>query len=49
MRSLSPASGGHEPWYRYGVAVLCLEMLIALAVSAYSLYVTFHGPGGFLR
>lgn len=37
----------HEPWYKYGVAVLCLEMLIAVAVSAYSLYLTFHGLGGF--
>lgn len=36
-----------EPWYKYGVAVLCLEMLIAVAVSAYSLYMTFHGLGGF--
>jgi hypothetical protein len=37
----------HEPWYTYGVSVLCLEMLIAIAVSAYSLYMTFHGLGGF--
>ena len=37
----------HEPWYKYAVAILCLEMLIAIAVSAYSLYVTFHGLGGF--
>lgn len=37
----------HEPWYKYGVAFLCLEMLIAVAVSAYSLYMTFHGLGGF--
>lgn len=36
-----------EPWYKYGVAILVLEMLIAIAVSAYSLYVTFHGLGGF--
>ena len=37
----------HEPWYKYGVAFLFLEMLIAIAVSAYSLYMTFHGLGGF--
>ena len=37
----------HEPWYKYGVAVLLLEMAVALAVSAYSLYMTFHGLGGF--
>ena len=35
----------HEPWYKYGVAVLVLEM--AIAVSAYSLYMTFNGLGGF--
>ena len=36
-----------EPWYKYGVAFLVLEMAVALAVSAYSLYMTFHGIGGF--
>jgi hypothetical protein len=36
-----------EPWYKYGVAVLLLEMVIAIAVSGYSLYMTFHGLGGF--
>jgi hypothetical protein len=37
----------HEPWYKYGVLVLFLEMATAVAVSAYSLYMTFHGLGGF--
>lgn len=37
----------HETWYKYGVAVLLLEMLIAIGVSGYSLYMTFHGMGGF--
>ncbi len=41
------ASAPHEPWYKYGVAVLLFEMMIAIAVSAYSLYMTFHGLGGF--
>lgn len=36
-----------EPWYKYGVALLSLEMVIAVAVSAYSLFMTFHGLGGF--
>jgi hypothetical protein len=36
-----------EPWYKYGVAFLSLEMAIAIAVSAYSLYMTFHGLGRF--
>lgn len=47
MNPATPASAAHEPWYKYGVAILLLEMLIAIAVSAYSLYVTFHGLGGF--
>lgn len=37
----------HEPWYRYGVAALLLEMAIAIAVSGYSLFMTFQGLGGF--
>lgn len=36
-----------EPWFKYGVATLFLEMTIAIAVSAYSLYMTFNGLGGF--
>jgi hypothetical protein len=47
MHPTNSASARHEPWYRYGIAILCLEMLIAIAVSAYSLYMTFHGLGGF--
>lgn len=47
MRSTTSASAPHEPWYACGVAVLLLEMLIAIAVSAYALYLTFHGLGGF--
>jgi hypothetical protein len=41
------AQAQHEPWYKYGVAVLFLEMAIAIGVSVYSLYMTFHGLGGF--
>jgi hypothetical protein len=37
----------NEPWYKYGVTFLVLEMAIAIAVSCYSLYMTFHGLGGF--
>ena len=43
----SNPSAPHEPWYKYGVAVLFVEMAIAIAVSSYSLYMTFHGLGGF--
>ena len=34
-------------WYRYGVLFLYGEMFIAIAVSAYSLYMAFTGKGGF--
>ncbi len=37
----------YEPWYKYGVACLLLEIAIAIAVCGYSLYLTFHGMGGF--
>ena len=37
----------HEPWYKYGVAVLLFEIAVAIAVSGYSLYLTFNGLGGF--
>ena len=40
-------SRAHEPWYKYGVATLFLEMAIAIAVSGYSLFMAFHGLGGF--
>ncbi len=36
-----------EPWYKYGVAFLLLEIIIAVVVCGYSLYMTFHGLGGF--
>lgn len=37
----------HGSWYKYGVAVLFLEMAISIAVCGYSLFLTFHGLGGF--
>jgi hypothetical protein len=37
----------NEPWYKYGVAALLLEMAIAIGVCGYSLFLTFHGLGGF--
>ncbi len=43
----SPAPVPHEPWYKYGVAFLLIEMAFAIAVCGYSLYMTFHGYGGF--
>ena len=47
MHTTTSTGPQHEPWYKYGVAILFTEMLIAIAVSAYSLYMTFHGLGGF--
>ena len=47
IASSSDKAAPHEPWYKYGVAVLLLEMAAAIAVSGYSLYMTFHGIGGF--
>lgn len=49
MKTTSSSTGivPHEPWYKYGVTMLSLEMLIAIAVCGYSLYMTFHGLGGF--
>lgn len=41
------SSAAPERWFKYGVAALFLEMAAAIAVSAYSLYMTFHGLGGF--
>lgn len=36
-----------EPWFKYGVGFLVFEMVAAIVVSTYSLYMTFHGLGGF--
>jgi hypothetical protein len=45
MHSTPSAAAQHDPWHKYGVAILCLEMAIAIAVSTYALYITFHGLG----
>lgn len=47
MTTSRTAPPPHEPWYRSGVAILFLEMAIAIVVSGYSLYLTFNGLGGF--
>lgn len=36
----------YEPWYKWGVRVLYLEMLIAIAVTLFSLYMALTGSGG---
>lgn len=48
MKTNLPAEPvAHEPWYKYGVMFLFFEMVVAVAVCGYSLYLTFHGLGGF--
>ncbi len=39
------AQEAYEPWYKYGVAFLTIEMVIAIAVSAYSLFHDLSRPG----
>ncbi|WP_198034244.1 hypothetical protein [Acidihalobacter ferrooxydans] len=47
QETTTQTSGTPGGWYRYGVMFLYLEMFIAIAVSAYSLYMAFTGKGGF--
>lgn len=35
-----------DPWYRWGVRVLYLEMLIAIGITVFALYMAFSGSGG---
>lgn len=42
----NPAEKDHG-WYKYGVAFLVTEMVIAVAVCVYSLSMAFTGTGGF--
>ena len=43
----STAAEGDYRWYKYGVATLIAEMVIAVCVCGYSLYMAFAGLGGF--
>lgn len=38
----------YESWYKWGVRVLYVEMLIAIGVTAFALYMAFTGAGGVL-
>lgn len=40
-KELSAEGVKYQPWYKYGVACLVLEMAIAIAVCGYSLFLTF--------
>lgn len=39
----SDESYEHEPWYKYGIAFLVLEAVIAVGVSIYALSMGFSG------
>jgi hypothetical protein len=38
----------HDDWYRWGRLVLYGEMVIAVLVTVFSLYLAFTGTAGFL-
>lgn len=38
----------YDSWYEWGKAVLYAEMLIAVLVTAFSLYMAFNGQAGWL-
>jgi hypothetical protein len=39
MNPADISAAPHEPWYKYGAAVMLFEIAVAIAVSGYSLYV----------
>lgn len=43
---VDPSEQDYDPWFRYGVAILYVEMGIAVLVTIYSLYMAFTGSGG---
>ena len=36
----------YDPWYKYGVIALYVEMFLAIAFSIFALYMTLSGEGG---
>ncbi|WP_255666066.1 hypothetical protein [Haladaptatus sp. DYF46] len=38
----------YDSWYKWGKAVLYAEMLIAVLVTVFSLYMAFNGQAGWL-
>lgn len=36
----------YDPWFKWGVTILYGEMIIAVFVTIYSLYLAFNGTGG---
>jgi len=45
---MTDTTANSEPgeWYKYGRAVLYLEMIIAILVTVFSLYLAFQGQAG---
>lgn len=37
-----------ESWYRWGKLVLYAEMVVAILVTVFSLYLAFQGQAGFI-
>jgi len=42
------AKEGNGDWLRYGQALLYIEMVIAIVITIFSLYLAFSGQTGFL-
>ncbi|WP_255359047.1 MULTISPECIES: hypothetical protein [unclassified Haladaptatus] len=38
----------YDSWYKWGKATLYVEMLIAVLVTVFSLYMAFNGMAGWL-
>ncbi|GKZ15295.1 hypothetical protein [Haladaptatus sp. T7] len=38
----------YDSWYKWGKTVLYVEMLIAVLVTVFSLYMAFNGQAGWL-
>lgn len=38
----------HDSWYTWGRVVLYAELVIAILVTVFSLYLAFNGQAGFL-
>lgn len=46
-RRPQPQVEEHDPWYKWGVGFQYLELIIAIAVTLFSLYMALSGTGGF--
>jgi len=46
--SAEPEATDGSDWLKYGQALLYIEMLIAIVITVFSLYLAFSGQTGFL-